>query len=150
MVYDSRFLVGPNLVSELDYYAVGGLTFLVVTSFDGMEREGSSGLMMAFLRVELCKNPPGSKRNGCLMCHDLVCNYYCYRFVQMRYRLNSGHASYHALKNCLSSRLLTNTKTKHRHFKYLCGCETWSLVLREEHGLRVFKKCAEENKYLIS
>jgi hypothetical protein len=29
----------------------------------------------------------------------------------------------------------------------LYGCETWSLILREEHRLRVFEKGAEENIY---
>jgi hypothetical protein len=58
--------------------------------------------------------------------------------------LNSGNASYHSVQSLLSSRLLSrNLKVK------ICKtiilpiilyeCETWSLILREEHRLRVFE-----------
>jgi hypothetical protein len=61
---------------------------------------------------------------------------------EIRSRLNSGNAFYHAVQNLLSSYLLSrNVKTK--IYKtiilpvVLYGCETWSLTLREEHRLRV-------------
>jgi len=59
-------------------------------------------------------------------------------------RLKSGNACYHSVQNLLSSRLLS----KHTKFKIyrtiilpivLYGCETWSLILREERRLRVFE-----------
>jgi hypothetical protein len=59
-------------------------------------------------------------------------------------RLNSGNACYHSVQSILSSRLLSrNVKVK--IYKtiilqvVLYGCETWSLMLREEHRLRVFE-----------
>jgi hypothetical protein len=63
---------------------------------------------------------------------------------EIRSRLNSGNACYHAVQNLLSSRLLS------RYVKIkiyttiilpvvLYGCETWSLTLREEYRLRVFE-----------
>jgi hypothetical protein len=63
---------------------------------------------------------------------------------EIRSRLNSGNACYHAVQNLLSSRLLSiNVKIK--IYKtiilpvLLYGCETLSLTLREEHRLRVFE-----------
>jgi hypothetical protein len=63
---------------------------------------------------------------------------------EIRSRLNSGNACYHSVKSILSSRLLSrNVKVK--IYKtiilpvVLYGCETWSLILREEHRLRVFE-----------
>ena len=59
-------------------------------------------------------------------------------------RLKSGNACYHSVQNILSSSLLSkNLRIK----KYrttvlpvvLCGCETWSLTLREGRRLRVFE-----------
>jgi hypothetical protein len=63
---------------------------------------------------------------------------------EIRGRLNSGNACYHAVQNLLSSRLLSrNVKVKiHKTIilhVILYGCETWSLTLREEHRLRVFE-----------
>jgi hypothetical protein len=59
-------------------------------------------------------------------------------------RLNSGNACYHWFHSLLSSRLLSrNVKVK--IYKtvilpvVLCGCETESVRLREEHRLRVFE-----------
>jgi hypothetical protein len=58
--------------------------------------------------------------------------------------LNSGNASYHSVQTLLSSRLLSKD-LKIRIYKtiilpvVLYGCETWSLTLREEYGLRVFE-----------
>jgi hypothetical protein len=63
---------------------------------------------------------------------------------EIKSRLNSGNACYHSVQSLLSSRLLSrNVKVK--VYKtiilpvVLYGCETWSLTLREEHRLRVFK-----------
>jgi hypothetical protein len=59
-------------------------------------------------------------------------------------RLNSGNACQHSAQNLLSSHLLSKN-VKVRIYKtiilpvVLCGCETWSLTLREEHKLRVFE-----------
>jgi hypothetical protein len=63
---------------------------------------------------------------------------------EIKSRLNSGNACYHSVQSLLSSRLLSrNVKVK--IYKtiilpvVLYGCETWSLMLREEHRLRVFE-----------
>jgi hypothetical protein len=59
-------------------------------------------------------------------------------------RLNSGNACYHSVQNLLSSHLLSNN-VKFRIYKtiilpvVLCGCETWSLTLREEKQLMVLE-----------
>jgi hypothetical protein len=61
---------------------------------------------------------------------------------EIRSRLNSGNACYHAVQNLLSSRLLSRN-VKIKIYKtiilplFLYGCETWSLMFREEHRLRV-------------
>jgi hypothetical protein len=63
---------------------------------------------------------------------------------EIRSRLNSGNACYHAVQILLSSRLLSRNM-KIKIFKtiilpvVLYGCETLSLTLREEHRLRVFE-----------
>jgi hypothetical protein len=63
-------------------------------------------------------------------------------------RLNSGNACYHSVQNLLSSQLLSK-KLKITIYKtiilpvVLYGCETLSLILREEHKLGMF-----ENKVL--
>jgi hypothetical protein len=59
-------------------------------------------------------------------------------------RLNPGNACYHSDQSLLSSRLLSgNVKVKiHKTIVLpvlLYGCKTWSLILREEHRLRVFE-----------
>jgi hypothetical protein len=59
-------------------------------------------------------------------------------------RLNSGSACYHSVQSLLSSRLLSrnlNVKIYRTIILpvVLYGCETWSLILREEHRLRVFQ-----------
>jgi hypothetical protein len=63
---------------------------------------------------------------------------------EIKSRLNSGNACYHLVQSLLSSRLLSgNLKVK--IYKtiilpvVLHGCETWSVTLREEHRLGVFK-----------
>jgi hypothetical protein len=63
---------------------------------------------------------------------------------EIKRRLDSGNACYHSVQSLLSSRLLSKN-LKIRIYKMiilpvvLYGCETWSLTLREEHGLRVFE-----------
>jgi hypothetical protein len=67
---------------------------------------------------------------------------------EIKRRLNSGNAYYHSVQNLLSSRLLLKN-VKITIYKtiilpvVLYGYETFSMTLREEHGLRVF-----ENKVL--
>jgi hypothetical protein len=62
---------------------------------------------------------------------------------EIKWRLNSGNPGYHSVQNFLFSHLLSKN-IKIRIWKtiiltvVLYGCETWSLILREEHGLRVF------------
>jgi hypothetical protein len=63
---------------------------------------------------------------------------------EIKSRLNSGNACYHSVQSLLCSRLLSrNVKVK--IYKtiilpvVLYGCETWSLILREEHRLRAFE-----------
>jgi hypothetical protein len=63
---------------------------------------------------------------------------------EIKRTLNSGNASFHSAQKLLFSRLLCKN-IKIRIYKILIlpvalyGCETWSLALREEHRLRVFK-----------
>jgi hypothetical protein len=63
---------------------------------------------------------------------------------EIKRRLNSGNACYHSVQNLFSSRLLYRN-VNIRIYKtiilpvVLYGCETWSVTLREEHGLRVFE-----------
>jgi hypothetical protein len=63
---------------------------------------------------------------------------------EIKRRLNSGTACYHSVQNLLSSHLLSRN-LKVRIYKTIIlpvvfyGYETWSLTLREEHRLRVFK-----------
>jgi hypothetical protein len=72
-------------------------------------------------------------------------NYIC---EEIKSRLNMGNACYHSVQSLLPSCLLSrNVKVKICKTiivpVVLCGCETWSLTLREEHRLRVF-----ENRFL--
>jgi hypothetical protein len=48
---------------------------------------------------------------------------------EIKRRLNSGGACYHSVQNLLSSTLLPENIKR----------ETWSLILREEHRLRVLE-----------
>jgi hypothetical protein len=63
---------------------------------------------------------------------------------EIKMRLNSGNACYHSVQNLLSSRLLSKN-IKIKIYKttilpvVLYGCETWSLILRETHRLRVLE-----------
>ena len=63
---------------------------------------------------------------------------------EIKGRLKLGNACYHSVQNLFSSSLLLkNTKIKiYRTIILLVvwfGCETWSLILREERRLRVFE-----------
>jgi len=63
---------------------------------------------------------------------------------EIKSRLKSGNVYYHSVQNHLSSSLLSkNLKIKIYRSMILpvvfCGCETWLLILREEHRLRVFE-----------
>jgi len=63
---------------------------------------------------------------------------------EIKSRLKSGNACYHSVQNLLFSSVLSkNLKIKiYRTIilpVVLYGCETWSLILREEHRLRVFE-----------
>jgi hypothetical protein len=63
---------------------------------------------------------------------------------EIKSRLNSGNSCYHSVRCPLSSRLLSKN-VNIRMYKtiilpvVLYGCETWSLILREAHRLRVFE-----------
>jgi hypothetical protein len=64
--------------------------------------------------------------------------------LERKRKLNYGNVFYHLAQNLLSSRLLYKN-VKIRRCKiiimpaFLCGCETWSLTLREAHRLWVFE-----------
>jgi hypothetical protein len=63
---------------------------------------------------------------------------------EIKSRLNSGNVCYHSVQSLLSSHLLSrNVKVKIYNTIILpvvfYGCETWSLTLREENRLGVFK-----------
>jgi hypothetical protein len=64
---------------------------------------------------------------------------------KIKTKLISGNAFYHSVQNLLSSPLLYK-KVKIDRYKSiilsvdLYGCETWSLILWEGHGLRMFEK----------
>jgi hypothetical protein len=49
--------------------------------------------------------------------------------------LKSGNAGYHSVRNFLSSSVLRKQILKHLGTFFLYGCETWSLILREENRL---------------
>ena len=66
-------------------------------------------------------------------------------------RLNSGNACCHSVQNLLSPSLLSKT-LKIKIYRtiilpvVLCGCETWSLTLREECRLRVLRRIFEPKR----
>jgi hypothetical protein len=63
---------------------------------------------------------------------------------EIKWGLNSGNTCYHSVQNLLSSCLLCKN-VKIRIYTtiillvVLCVCEIWSLTLRGEHRLRVFR-----------
>ena len=64
---------------------------------------------------------------------------------EIKNRLQSGNACCHSVQNLLSSSLVSKI-LKIKIYRtiilpfVLYGCETWSLTLREEHRMRVFKE----------
>ena len=63
---------------------------------------------------------------------------------EIKSRLKSGNVCYHSVQNILSSSLLPEYINIKIHIiiilpVVLYGCETWSLTLREDRGLRVFE-----------
>jgi hypothetical protein len=64
---------------------------------------------------------------------------------EIKRRLNSGNVCYHSVQNLSSSHLLSE-RIEIIIYKtiilpaVLYECETWSLILRAEHMLRVFGK----------
>jgi hypothetical protein len=56
--------------------------------------------------------------------------------ILIKCRLKSGNASYYSVLNLLSSTILSKNLEikihKTTNLPVLCGCETWSLTLREE------------------
>jgi hypothetical protein len=82
-----------------------------------------------------------------LLSSTIICNYYCTCSIMIQEeikRLSSCNAYYHSVQSLLLSHLLSSN-LKIRIYKNiilpvaLYGCETWSLILREEHRLRVFE-----------
>jgi hypothetical protein len=63
---------------------------------------------------------------------------------EIKRRLNLGNTCYYSVQKLFSSRLLSEN-VKIGIYKtiilrvVLYGCETWSLTLRDKHGLRVFE-----------
>ena len=72
---------------------------------------------------------------------------------EFKSRVNSGNACFYSVQNLLSSSMLSQDIIKvkiHRTIilpVVLCGCETWSLTLREERRLRVFGNRALRRKF---
>jgi hypothetical protein len=63
---------------------------------------------------------------------------------EIQSRLNSGNVCYQAVQNNLSSSLLSKNLNIKIYRTIILpvvtyGCETWSLTLREERGLKVFE-----------
>ena len=63
---------------------------------------------------------------------------------EIKSRLKSGNACHHSVQNLLSSSLLSKTLNSKVHRTIILsvalnGCETWSLILREERKLRFFE-----------
>jgi hypothetical protein len=62
---------------------------------------------------------------------------------EIKGRFNSGDACYYSFQNLLSSCCLSKNLEikiyKAVNLPVLYSCETWSLTLREEHGMRVFE-----------
>jgi hypothetical protein len=65
-------------------------------------------------------------------------------YEEIKCNLNFGDAYHHSVHSLLSSYLMfKNLQIKIYKIiillAVLCGCETWSVTLKEEHGLRVLK-----------
>jgi hypothetical protein len=69
---------------------------------------------------------------------------------KIKSRLNLVNACHHSVQNLLSSHLISKN-LKIKIYKtvilpvVLYECKTWSLTLGEEHRLRVFENCVEED-----
>jgi hypothetical protein len=63
---------------------------------------------------------------------------------EIKRSLNSANACYQSVEKLLSSHLLSKNIKIYKTILpvVLCGCEIWSLILREEHRLRVFENRA--------
>ena len=63
---------------------------------------------------------------------------------EIKCRLKAGNSCYYSVQTLLSSRFLSKN-LKIKIYKtiiipvVLYGCEAWSLILREEHRLRIFQ-----------
>jgi hypothetical protein len=57
---------------------------------------------------------------------------------EIKRSLNSNNACYHSAQKLLSSRLLSKN-IKIRLPVVMLGCESWFVILKEEHRLRVFQ-----------
>jgi hypothetical protein len=103
-----------------------------------------------YMFVSLC-NKAGQKHSTKIVCksvEDVAEVKYLGRtltdqnfiYEEIKSRLNSGNSCYHSVQGLLSSLLLSRTvKVKIRItiiLPVIYGCETWSLTLREQHGLR--------------
>jgi len=57
--------------------------------------------------------------------------------------LNSGNASYHSVRNISSSSFQSKNLNIRIYIDIIkrdvCGCDTWSLIQREKHRLRMFE-----------
>jgi hypothetical protein len=58
---------------------------------------------------------------------------------EIKSRLSSSNACYPSVQNLLSSHLLSKNLKITIHEKFCVLCETWSLILKEEHTLMVFE-----------
>ena len=75
---------------------------------------------------------------------ETILTHYNWVHEEIKSRLKSGNACYHSVQSFWSSSLLfKNLKTKIYRTEILpvvmCGCETWSLTLKEDRRLRVLE-----------
>jgi len=61
--------------------------------------------------------------------------------------LNSGNGYYLLFQDVLSSNLVSNRVFRNAFLLVVNECETWSLILSEEHRLRVFKNRVQRNTF---
>jgi hypothetical protein len=70
---------------------------------------------------------------------------------EIKSRLKTGNACYHLVQNLLPSSSLLRKYLKNKIHRIiilpmvLYGCESWSLTLRDEHGLSVFENRVPRN-----
>jgi hypothetical protein len=58
---------------------------------------------------------------------------------EIKSTLNCGNGCYHLFQDLFSSNLVCNKVFRTAFLLILYECETWPLILREEHRQRVFK-----------